>query len=578
MDNDNAPPAKLLVLIALLQGLLLLLLHQALDFRYWPAGEPPWILACYAVALVWPTMLLLGLDRHNTVALLNYTAPYVLLCALLGYYTGIQVAPGDSLALGGLGAAFAASLALASYKALLYAQQLAGEGRLTHAALLRWSWRNCFTLGLALLFTGGVGLVLLLWGALFEAIGINYFSELFDELWFIYPALSLAFGFGIVISRNHRAVIDTATHLLQALMKVLLVLLAALSLLFLAALPFTGLQPLWDSGGSPLILWMQALLLFFFNAVYPGKGDKLAYNAPLHALVSIAIALLPVFSAIVFYGLYLRIGQYGWSLDRAWGAIAWLLLALFPLGYWGCMLKYRGHWSSYRGGVNIAGGLLLMLVMLAVNSPLLDLRKLVVHNQLQRLQEGLVSPEELDLHYFRYQLARPGHDALQDRQAAWAGTHPQLAAEIAALYAPEPPTTPLDRGSFFHAVRMLSTEPPPDALFATLLEDSRKRRSAPLAYYLKALQLDGAGAPEYLWVERQRELTVISIYQLQGERWSAFHLRTLGAADPLNSALLDALDANEVSAEVPLYRDIVIGGERFSPPLPAAQRDLPDGD
>jgi hypothetical protein len=124
--------------------------------------------------------------------------------------------------------------------------------------LFLWSWRNFLTLSLAVLFAGSFWLLLMLWAALFKAINIDFFSDLFEQRWFYYPAIALANGFGIIIFRKLTYIIDTITRLQQALIKFLLVLLSLVSLLFLGALPFTGLEPLWESGGSSLILWMQA--------------------------------------------------------------------------------------------------------------------------------------------------------------------------------------------------------------------------------------------------------------------------------------------------------------------------------
>ena len=139
---------------------------------------------------------------------------------------------------------------LASFKALLYIQQLSSGSALSYSALFLYSWRNFLTLGLSLLFTLAVWAVLMLWAALFKVIQIDFFDDLFAKQWFYYPTLSLAFAFGIIIFRNQAGVIDTITRIQQALMKFLLVILALVSMLFMLALPFTGLTPLWKTAVS----------------------------------------------------------------------------------------------------------------------------------------------------------------------------------------------------------------------------------------------------------------------------------------------------------------------------------------
>src|SRR5690606_33963620 len=214
----------------------------------------------------------------------------------------------------------------------------------------------------------------------------DFFHDLFTERWFYYPVLALAQGFGIIIFRNQAKVIDTITRIQQALMKFLLVILVLVSLLFLAALPVTGLAPLWETGqGSMLILWLQALMLFFLNAVYQDDAAARPYPMLIHRFIYLGVALLPIYSAIAFYGLSLRVEQYGWSVDRCWGFLLWGFFALFSLGYlWG-IIKQRDHWLEHLSWVNVRMGLVLLAVMLLINSPLIDFRKISVSSQLNQL-------------------------------------------------------------------------------------------------------------------------------------------------------------------------------------------------
>ena len=310
-DKSTQLPSKLMILISLLQGLGLLYLHQAIELHYWPHGQPEWLFAFYSVMFIWPIMLLLGLDQNNGRAMVKVTLPFALVSGLLGYYVGHQVTPIEHIRFNVLLFSFVLTMVIATFKALMYSQQWARGERVTYSALFLWSWRNFLTLSLAMLFAGSFWLLLMLWAALFKAINIDFFSDLFEQRWFYYPAIALANGFAIIIFRKLTHIIDTITRLQQALIKFLLVLLSLVSLLFLGALPFTGLEPLWESGGSSLILWMQALILFFVNAVYQDEPDNWPYSVWLHRFIYICIAILPVYSVISFYGLSLRIDQYG---------------------------------------------------------------------------------------------------------------------------------------------------------------------------------------------------------------------------------------------------------------------------
>ena len=565
-DRNTQLPSKLMILISLLQGLGLLYLHQAIELHYWPHGQPEWLFAFYSVMFIWPIMLLLGLDQHNGRAMVKVTLPFALLSGLLGYYIGHQVTPIEHIRFNALLFSFVLTMAIATFKALMYSQQWARGERVTYSALFLWSWRNFLTLSLALLFAGSFWLLLMLWAALFKAINIDFFNDLFEQRWFYYPAIALANGFGIIIFRKLTHIIDTITRLQQALIKFLLVLLSLVSLLFLGALPFTGLEPLWESGGSSLILWMQALILFFVNAVYQDEPDNWPYSVWLHRFIYISIAILPVYSLISFYGLSLRIDQYGWSLSRFWAYLIWFLLALFAIGYvWG-IAKYRDSWTHQLSRTNVAIGLVVLLVMLSVNSPLLDFRKMVVADQLQRLADNKVSVEDFDLSYFRRHLARPGYEGLQTLKAQYGETHPGLLIRINALYADSNNERPSStRDEFIAAITLLSDNPP-DALLTAIYKQETKNHwniQQTQQYFLQALDLDKDGDQEYLWIEKKYEHTVIKLFFQQDQQWKSSYLGSFRKDKDNADQFYQALLAGEIKVAPSRWNDVIIGGQRF---------------
>jgi len=565
-DKSTPLPSKLMIMISLMQGLGLLYLHQAIELHYWPHGQPEWLFAFYSVMFIWPIMLLLGLDQHNGRAMVKVTLPFALLSGLLGYYVGHQVTPIEHIRFNALLFSFVLTMAIATFKALMYSQQWARGERVTYSALFLWSWRNFLTLSLALLFAGSFWLLLMLWASLFKAINIDFFSDLFEQRWFYYPAIALANGFGIIIFRKLTHIIDTITRLQQALIKFLLVLLSLVSLLFLGALPFTGLEPLWESGGSSLILRMQALILFFVNAVYQDEPDNWPYSVWLHRFIYISIAILPVYSLISFYGLSLRIDQYGWSLSRFWAYLIWFLLALFAIGYvWG-IAKYRDSWTHQLSRTNVAIGLVVLLVMLSVNSPLLDFRKMVVADQLQRLADNKVSVEDFDLSYFRRHLVRPGYEGLQTLKAQYGETHPGLLIRINALYADSNNEQPSStRDEFIAAITLLSDNPPEALLTAIYKQETKNHWNIQQTqqYFLQALDLDKDGDQEYLWIEKKYEHTVIKLFFQQDQEWKSSYLGSFRKDKDGADQFYQALLAGEIKVAPSRWNDVIIGGQRF---------------
>lgn len=565
-DKSTQLPSKLMILISLLQGLGLLYLHQAIELHYWPHGQPEWLFAFYSVMFIWPIMLLLGLDQNNGRAMVKVTLPFALVSGLLGYYVGHQVTPIEHIRFNVLLFSFVLTMVIATFKALIYSQQWARGERVTYSALFLWSWRNFLTLSLAMLFAGSFWLLLMLWAALFKAINIDFFSDLFEQRWFYYPAIALANGFGIIIFRKLTHIIDTITRLQQALIKFLLVLLSLVSLLFLGALPFTGLEPLWESGGSSLILWMQALILFFVNAVYQDEPDNWPYSVWLHRFIYICIAILPVYSLISFYGLSLRIDQYGWSLSRFWAYLIWFLLALFAIGYlWG-IAKYRDRWAHQLSRTNVAIGLVVLVVMLSVNSPLLDFRKMVVADQLQRLADNKVTVEDFDLSYFRNHLARPGYEGLQALKAQYGEAHPGLLVRINALYANGNNDRPSSTRDEFIATITLLSDNPPETLLTTIYQQETKNHwnlQQAQQYFLQALDLDKDGDQDYLWIEKKPEHTVIKLFFQQDKQWKSSYLGSFRKDKDNVDQFYQALLAGEIKVAPSRWNDVIIGDQRF---------------
>ena len=97
----------------------------------------------------------------------------------------------------------------------MYLQLHVADAPITYRALFRYSWRNFLVVALTVPLVWGVGLILFLWGALFQVIGIDFFTDLFTEDWFLFPVLAVAFGLGVLIFRHLATVIDGITSLLE---------------------------------------------------------------------------------------------------------------------------------------------------------------------------------------------------------------------------------------------------------------------------------------------------------------------------------------------------------------------------
>ncbi len=548
--TDLHLPRKVLLLIALIQGLLLLLLHESMELKFWPHGQPQWLFSFYSMAVVGPLMLLLALVEGKAKPLLRWVVPFTLVCGVLGYYVGSQAVPLVHVRLNHILFAFVCTLFIATFKILLYAQSHVEGAAFNYTYLFRFSWRNLLTLGLSLLFALTVWGLLMLWAALFKAINIQFFYDLFTERWFYYPAIALAHGFGIIIFRNQSSIIDTLVRIQHALAKFLLVFLVLVSLLFLATLPFTGLAPLWETGkGSGLMLWLQALMLFLVNAVYQDDDQARPYPAALHRLIYLGVALLPVYSLIAFYGLSLRVAQYGWSVDRCWAFFIALMLALFAVGYFFAVVMRRDRWLSVLHRVNSYLGLTLVGAVLLINTPVADFRKITVASQLERLERGALTVADLDLAYFRYHLARPGYLALQQLKVDAAESHPQVVLRINNLYRDyTAEEVSLERDLLLRSIILPDGEEIPDSLADALYQWLSKEQwlvDQVRSYQLQRTDLNRDGDDDYVFLLARNNYIMAYIFYRSGHDWDHLSMQLKTSPDT-QKEMIARLVASEI--------------------------------
>lgn len=564
-------PQKLLILIALLQGFSLLILHQSIELEFWPYHQPQWLFSLYSVAISIPTMLLLTLsDKANPVY--KWIIIYAIVVFGLGYYIGSQAIPLTHIRYDTLLLTIVITMIIATFKFLMYVQHFSAGGPISYSRLFLLSWRNFLTIGLSILFTVLTWGILMLWAGLFKAIKIDLFFDLFTERWFFYPVLALANGFGVIIFRQQSNVIDTITRIQQALVKFLLIVLVFVSIIFLFTLPFTGLDPLWETGGSKLILWMQALMLFFVNAVYQDDPESKPYKLWIHRFIYIGLALLPIYSMISFYGLTLRIEQYGWSLSRCWGFMLWGIFAAFSVGYlWG-IIRLKDKWLHQLSWVNVRMGLVVLALMLLANSPILDFRKVTVSSQLERLEENRVSLAEFDYNYLRRHLAKPGYEALQLIKHDVKESNPEIAFKISNLYRDRNAKDINDekgKEEFILALNGFTPDVPvslTDEIYQHLSERNWRVRDN-LSYHLLATNLNSDSKTEYILIEERSKRIVLSLYHNVNGSWGRKSLGrfddALGFDHGSKKDIMEAIKAGDYMVIEPAWQSFQIGKNKF---------------
>lgn len=423
MNNTLSRENRLaLIILAIGQALLLLLLHKMINHTVWPATSPEWLYALYTVAIGLPLFLYLGAIQWREKA--NGIAAVILggILFWLGWHNGWLSAPlledSDYRYHGGI-RSLGCGVFVALFILAFFFRTWREQGRLEYAGLLENSWRNALTLSFLGLFILVFWLLLLLWSKLFDVIGIDFFVEMFSEPEFIYPVTGLVGGWGLGLIRGRESLIATVRNLCEVLTRALLPLVALILILFLSALPFTGLQPLWDTGFSAaLMLWLAAVLLYFFNAVTAEHEQPFDKASWLGRLIVLALLLLPVTVLLAGWSLGLRIDQYGLTLGRLWGAFVTLFIGLFSIGYAALVLIDRRLALTRFRRWNTLVGATLASALILVHTPLLDFHKWSVQSQVARLENGTTETEDFDALYLRFNLGAYGTKALKSLQAS----------------------------------------------------------------------------------------------------------------------------------------------------------------
>ncbi len=543
--------------IAFVQGLCLLVLYRSIEDDFWPSESPVWAFPLWTLVLVVPVLLMLSIDRDNYRSVAKYVAGFGGLLALLAIYTGWQAEPFDEVQIGSMTFAFVVTIGLASFKGLMYLQQRANGVPLSYEVLFTNSWRNFLVGALSAIFTVIFGLILVLWSQLFLIIEIDFFYDLFGEDWFIFPTIAVAFGLGISLFRELIGVIDTITKLLHWLIKLLLPLLLVIAVIFLAALPFTGLGLLWGTGsGTALLLWLLALILFFTNAVYQDGREENPYPPFLHRAIYAGLCVMPIVAALAFYGLFLRLQQYGWTVERCWAFVVWFIFALFAAGYVIGIVRKRDEWTGELARVNTAMGLVVLAVLVLANSPLLDFRKISLASQLDRVESGEIEMAEFDFYYARMHLARPGYLALEEIKAEIGDSDPELLARI---------ETPRWRGAlapttleaYWETVtfRPGPFDVPPD--LKPIIENS-VYMGRPIEPVLIQADLDEDGNYEYvLLIVGDYGIQTAHVYYRSNDRWQTGYFNH--QFHSTDDDTLENIQEGEIGVADPRYRNLTIG-------------------
>ena len=565
---DSQLPKSFIIILAVLQAIALTLLYSSIENNVWPATSPTWLVSLITFSMSFPLLMLMTVNKNNIKTSLLLILPFSLLLSLLGAYVGFQQEPQEYVSNNTLMSVFIFTSLIAGFKGLMYIQQFGSSENVSYSRLFKLSWRNFIIFGECWLF------VLIFWGilnlgaALFDILDIEFFSELLRNEWFWIPTLTLAFAFASVIFRKLLNIEDNIAFLLQTLIKFLLPVLSVISLGFLATLPFTGLNKLWETGsGSLLVMWLQVLTLFFVNTVYKDDSSVRPYHMLLHRLVFISVALLPVYSVISAYGIYLRVEQHGLTVDRCWGILIWFLLACFSFSYLVGIITKRDNWLEPLSKINIVMGWVVLVSMLAVNSPLLNFQSLSTNSQIARLDADKVTIEKFDYYYFEHSLGRQGYLTMQLLKQKIETSHPEQYAIIDRMYVNNEFALTLEhtvddfieRSVFWPSQALI-----PQGLIEAVFSEQHfydRNSLKEHTYYFIGMDLNKDDELDFIVIDESNENIAAYFWLFDMGKWRS---RYMNVENPEEIRYLKSMiDNNELSLVEPEYSNLKIGDVVF---------------
>jgi hypothetical protein len=311
------------------------------------------------------------------------------------------------------------SLVLLSYifASFLFARPADKGQRWRYEDLFQQAWSSVFIVLSALVLVGVFLLLLKLWGRLFLMLGIEFFEYHFWSRLFLCFSLPLVFALGMHLGSRNEKVIGQMRGMLLSACGLLLPLVALISVLFTLALPFTGLRQIWATGYStPILLVLAGAQLFLLNGVFQAGSQPRPYPKWLTHFIELSLLCLPILAGLAFYSSWLRVEQYALSPQRFIALALALLCGMYGLAaVWAVALR-SPVWLGNLRTTNPPLALLFCVLLVLINTPLLNPVRLSVDDQVRRLLDGRIKPEAFDAYNLRFGLGKAGEEAYAQLQ------------------------------------------------------------------------------------------------------------------------------------------------------------------
>ena len=305
----------------------------------------------------------------------------------------------------------------------------ASVGWRDYAALFTEAWSIVVRYAAAWAFTGLVWLVVLLSDEMLQIVGLSLIDDLLahEAVPFILTAGLLGLGMAVV----HELADLLSPYLVLRMFRLLLPAVLAVMVVFVAALPFQGLDGLF-SGVSPalLLLTMAGAGITLVSTAADQSDAEATQSMVIRRSAQGMSLILPILAGLAAWAIWQRVGQHGWTPDRLFVALVAALGVAYGVIYAVAVLRGAGWMGRIRQG-NVAMALAVIVLAGLWLTPVLNAERISAQSQLARLEDGRVSAEDLDLAALR-RWGKAGQDVLaQLAERAKAPGQEVLAARLA---------------------------------------------------------------------------------------------------------------------------------------------------
>ncbi|MES2989516.1 MAG: DUF4153 domain-containing protein [Pseudomonadota bacterium] len=314
---------------------------------------------------------------------------------------------------------FSLFLAIAIAAPLFQAARDQGRPRFPYVSVHDHAWTNIVLWGATWVFVGITFALTLLLSELFHLIKLDFLKNLLEKDWFWRALIGLAFGGGLGILREHDVIVRTLQRVVLTVLSVLAPVLAVGLIVFVLALPFTGLAPLWEAGSATgiLLACIVGSLILANSVIGNAPGEERQFPLLKYGAMGLALVMFPlgIISAIA---IGLRIGQYGFTPERLWALTFVIMACAYGLAYLVSLLRGRLDWAAKVRPANLNLAFATCAVALLLATPLVSFNAIATKDQVARLESGKLAPDKFDWRALAFEFGEPGRAALKRLQTS----------------------------------------------------------------------------------------------------------------------------------------------------------------